>query len=179
MYEVEIKAKAKPDTLKRVQAIAMQTKELHQKDTYYAHPCRDFASTDEALRVRDTKGTFTLTYKGPKLDSTTKTRLEKNIPVTRDIYELIENLGFKKVFTVEKERHNYEVDNIEISYDVVKDLGEYIELETITEEEGTIGKARESLFSLFAQLGFEKEDSITKSYLELLLENSSGRKNER
>src|SRR3990172_5990494 len=52
-----------------------------QIDHYYAHPARDFASTDEALRVRRTDRASYLTYKGPKVDATTKTRREIELPL--------------------------------------------------------------------------------------------------
>ena len=47
-----------------------------QVDTYFSHPARDFAATDEALRIRSIDQENFVTYKGPKLDATTKTRRE-------------------------------------------------------------------------------------------------------
>ena len=47
---------------------------LTQVDCYYAHPQRDFAVTDEAFRIRAVGAENYLTYKGPKLDATTKSR---------------------------------------------------------------------------------------------------------
>ncbi len=35
-------------------------------DTYYAHPCRDFVQTGEALRIRKVDGVAHVTFKGPK-----------------------------------------------------------------------------------------------------------------
>ncbi len=29
---------------------------IHQSDQYFAHPCRDFAKSDEALRIRTVRG---------------------------------------------------------------------------------------------------------------------------
>jgi len=45
-----------------------------QIDRYFAHPVRDFSSTDEALRIRSVADENRITYKGPKIDATTKTR---------------------------------------------------------------------------------------------------------
>jgi len=178
MYEVEIKAKAKPDTLKKIQGIGVKVKETHQKDTYYNGPWRDFSYTDEALRVREAEGVLVLTYKGPKVDDSTKTRLEQKVRVCAGIFDILESLGFNKVRVVEKERHKYEFGKIKIAYDIVKGLGQYIELETLAKAED-VDKARESLFSVFYELGFSKEDSITRSYLELLLEDSNLLKGEK
>ena len=67
-------------TIARVERILLErgatlSKDCDQVDEYFNHPCRDFAVTDEALRLRkDPDGK--MTYKGPKLDRTTKTREE-------------------------------------------------------------------------------------------------------
>ncbi len=53
-------------------------------DTYYAHPSRDFAQTDEALRIRQIGSATWITYKGPKGDRTTKTRREIVMPLSAD-----------------------------------------------------------------------------------------------
>src|SRR3977135_480274 len=52
-----------------------------QLDRYYAHPCREFARTDEALRIRTVGEANYFTYKGPKLDPTTKTRRETELAI--------------------------------------------------------------------------------------------------
>src|SRR5438067_687125 len=54
---------------------------IEQLDQYFAHPCRDFAKTDEALRIRTVGDKSFVTYKGPKLDTTTKTRHELELPL--------------------------------------------------------------------------------------------------
>ena len=43
-----------------------------ERDVYYTHPGRDFAHTDEALRIRRVGHDCGPTYKGPKIDATTK-----------------------------------------------------------------------------------------------------------
>src|SRR5437867_1547125 len=47
-----------------------------QIDSYFEHPARSFAQTDEALRVRQVQSRCLITYKGPKIDAATKTRVE-------------------------------------------------------------------------------------------------------
>ena len=53
-------------------------------DLYFAHPVRDFAATDEALRLRQKGPQNRITYKGPKIDTTTKTRREIELPLAPD-----------------------------------------------------------------------------------------------
>lgn len=169
MYEVEIKAKANKDTLANIKRLGRMTKKVSEKDTYYRHPCRDFAKTDEALRVRESEGRLLLTYKGPKMDSTTKTRQEENMEVFKEIYPILASLGFKEVRKVEKKRELYTLKDALASFDSVKGLGQFMELEICAEKKSEIPKAKKKLFSVFSELGFEKNDSITSSYLELLL----------
>lgn len=52
-----------------------------QVDRYFNHPCRDFAATDEALRLRRTDGALAITWKGPRLAAATKTRREMELPL--------------------------------------------------------------------------------------------------
>src|SRR5262245_28480201 len=51
-----------------------------EADHYLNAPDRDFARTDEALRLRRIGDTNRLTYKGPRHDSTSKTRTELEVP---------------------------------------------------------------------------------------------------
>src|SRR5215216_6748467 len=52
-----------------------------QSDHYWNHPSRDFAQTDEALRLRQVGERNYITYKGPRIDATTKTRQELEFPL--------------------------------------------------------------------------------------------------
>src|SRR5262245_49585825 len=83
-FEVEQKHRVDdPDAL--IQTLATRGAALgpaiEQADTYFAHPSRDFAKTDEALRIRMVAGDGVVTFKGPKLDATTKTRREIELPI--------------------------------------------------------------------------------------------------
>ena len=126
-------------------------------DVYFAHPARDFAKTDEALRIRR-KGSFNfITYKGPKIDAATKTRREIELPLppgeqaAQAWTELIEALGFAPVGEVRKSRRKAHVDwqgrSVEISLDEVAGLGVYVELELIAEADG-LDAARSNILSL-------------------------------
>src|SRR3990172_1174758 len=84
-----------------------------QVDQYLNHPCRDFAQTDEALRIRTVGDATFVTYKGPKLDATSKTRHELELPIAGrpgEFSDLLTALGFKPVATVEKTRRPFTLD---------------------------------------------------------------------
>ncbi len=84
MYEVELKYRVAdvPEVeaaLERLGASWHGTTE--QVDRYFNHPSRDFAVTDEALRLRSTAVGVAITWKGPRLDATAKTRREIELPL--------------------------------------------------------------------------------------------------
>lgn len=144
-----------------------------EADTYYAHPARDFAQTDEALRIRRVETSAWLTYKGPKLDATTKTRRELELPLGTDPARwatLLEVLGFRPVTEVRKHRQKLHVPwqgrQVEISLDEVAEVGTFLELELVTDESDRPA-ATAVLASLAERLGLSQSER--RSYLELLL----------
>jgi adenylate cyclase class 2 len=170
---LEVEAKAHLDEPERVisSVIELGGREIYftvQRDTYYRHPGRDFAHTDEALRIREEEGRSFITYKGPKLDADTKSREELEVPLVdpRDIGMLLLRLGFEPVAVVEKRRRGFLVGTLEVCIDEVKGLGHFLEVEAKGCEDLEEGKAR--VLELLDTLGLDRMER--KSYLELLLE---------
>ena len=146
---------------------------VRQIDTYFAHPSRDFAKTDEALRTRSIGDQHFITYKGPRIDSETKTRKELELPLATTATEfsaILQAVGFQQVSSVRKSRRSasYSLDErkFEIDLDDVDDLGSFVELETICDEE-QVAAAVSSVSQLAEKLGLSGAER--RSYLELLL----------
>jgi adenylate cyclase class 2 len=159
-----------------------------QVDRYFNHPSRDFAVTDEALRLRRTDDTLAITWKGPRLDATAKTRREIElmlaqaavpaaagvkpaVPAALDRWtELLEALGFRQVREVAKRRRLATVvwqgAAIEIAIDHVVGLGDFMELELQADASG-IAAAGAGVESLARELGCTNPER--RSYLEMLL----------
>ena len=145
-------------------------------DLYLAHPARDFSQTDEALRIRRQGTSNWITYKGPKIDRTTKTRreIELSLPPGEESAAawvgLLEALGFLPVAEVHKVRRKFEIRwqdrRAEGCLDDVEGLGSFAELELIVEE-ADVEAAKARIASLAEGLGFEVSER--RSYLELLL----------
>jgi adenylate cyclase class 2 len=152
---------------------------LVQADEYFAHPCRDFAHTDEALRIRAMGQSYCLTYKGPKLDPQTKTRRELEIPlsggpeIAQQFRELIVALGFRPVAVVRKDRRAAHVVfngfDVNLALDDVPPLGRFVELE-ISAADAVLEPAQQALHQLAEQLGLTRNER--RSYLELLLQRA-------
>ena len=190
MYEVELKFPVADPWAIEERLVVLQARlhePVNQTDRYFAHPCRDFARTDEALRLRRDGDEVVITWKGPRIDAGTKTRREIELPlagrlpergeqsdpadVTIDRWtELLESLGFRPVATVAKRRRpagvHWQGMQVDVALDRVAGLGDYLELE-LQATEADLPQARACLESLARELGLG--DSERRSYLELLL----------
>lgn len=164
--------------LKTAGAVAQPVE--HQTDTYFAHPQRDFAETNEALRTRrlDQDGRiarFECTYKGPRLPGPTKTRQEWNSTIDRDdadsFHRTLTALGFREVATVAKTRRPFRLRWRERDYSICLDhidrLGNFLEVETLVEHDHELEAARTELPELAEQLA--AGELVTASYLRLVL----------
>ncbi|MFW6434937.1 MAG: class IV adenylate cyclase [Halovenus sp.] len=174
MYEVELKVRADHDTVRgRLDEIGAQRVDtVTQEDVYYDAPDRDFAETDEALRIRTETADETetrLTYKGPLVERESKTRQEAETAVAdpAEIRAILDGLGYEPAATVRKEREQYTVDGCTVTLDAVDGLGEFVEAEL--EIEDGIDDARGRLETVLERLGLDPADQIRTSYLGLLL----------
>ena len=139
------------------------------EDIYLNHPNRDFRSTDEALRIRKVNSHIELTYKGPKINTKSKTREEINAEVNEaNILDIFLKLDFTIGGRVNKRREKWEMNDILINLDKVEKLGNFLELEIIASSEDGIDELINQLYDLASQLGLDPEQQITKSYLELI-----------
>lgn len=210
MYEVELKVPVDAETTRsRLRDRgAERIKTLQQVDTYYDAPDREFAETDEALRIRverpvsgddvnqeengrleeksvrtdqdreeddpngtDPDETARLTYKGPLIDSSSKTREEHETVVDdkRETAAIFERLGYTPAATVEKDREYYALEGYTLTLDRVADVGEFLEIECEVSAENDVQSAREGAEEVLGTLGLEPDDQIRTSYLGLLL----------
>lgn len=172
MIEIEIKARADHDALKNrlKQEGASLEKTVEQTDIYFNAPDRDFGKTDEALRLRNEGDQIFLTYKGKKLDPLSKTRKEVDVEVAdfAKMEELISCLRYRETLRVHKIRDLYNIDGALVCLDNVDGLGEFVELETLAVDEGSIPQRRDFLIGTLRRLGVTGE-LIRESYLEMLL----------
>jgi adenylate cyclase class 2 len=179
MFEVELKFPLSDPGLvhKRLQEFgATPQPAVEQADLYFNHPCRDFAQTDEALRIRSQGDRQVLTYKSALVDSQTKTRREIEIVLgpaeTRErISEVLTLLGFTSVFEVRKVRHPQHLTwrdrEYEVAFDDVAGLGRFVEVETLADIQDRAA-AIQDILALSSELGLSRPEQ--RSYLRLLLE---------
>jgi adenylate cyclase, class 2 len=180
-YEVEVKFRSVDhetlaDLLKQMGARADGA--VDHEDLYFNHPVRDFAETNEALRIRRVGDANRITYKGPKHAGPTKTRKEIEIAVAEGaevfhrLVELFKILGFRPVATVRKRRETfhltYQEHAIEIALDVAQGLGAFAEIETIASGMADLPAAQQAVLALAAALGLTEVEP--RSYLRMAIE---------
>ena len=195
MIEVEIKVRITDPELMRkcfIEEQGIYKFSLTHEDTYFNMPngLRDFKKTDEALRLRksvkfikNNKGEDPIsevyfTYKGKKLDTSTKTREEIDLLIEdyEKMKRILSLLGFIEVLSIKKEREFFKFDyknySIEALIDFLPILNQYfIEVEYLTESSVEVEEIQNLLFEFLNLFGIKREDSVRKSYLELVIEN--------
>lgn len=183
MLEVELKFRLADETALREQLkpfAVLWDEPQEQVDCYFNHPARDFAQTDEAVRLRRMGEDNVITYKGPKLDTATKTRREIELAIAggseglAGFGELLEALSFRRVAEVRKMRtkghFHWQGFAVELGLDEVTGLGRFVEIE-IQAADDLLPQARQAILELAAAL--QLGESERRSYLRMLL-NLSG-----
>jgi adenylate cyclase, class 2 len=163
-------------------------------DTYFRHPCRDFAATREALRIRRVTTRSVnhegltrestearVTYKGPHLPGLVKARrelewsLEPSDAGGNNLEALLVHLGFEPVASVKKQRSSSQLmragREVTIALDEVESVGSFVEVEVLAVGEDDVAAAREIVAGVASELGLQSPE--IRSYLSLLLSRTS------
>lgn len=149
-------------------------------DHYFNASDRDFAQTDEAVRLRRIGSANFLTYKGPKIDRLTKTRKEVELSLAdgaetaAQAVHFLTSLGYRPVAVVSKTRTVYTFSrnghHIEVCLDDVGAVGQFVEIE-IRADESQFESARSTLMATVEDLGLTQMER--QSYLQMFLKQSS------
>ena len=159
--------------------------ETREDDLFFRCESLGFPEEGKSLRVRRRGEYLAVTFKGPKLDSATKTREEIELPLALDgrnvedaretWIRFLTKLGFVPAASVAKSRRRaavvYAGRSFEITLDRLDGVGVFTELETIAEEV-EFERARETTLEFARSLGLE--NPIVASYLALALEAAIG-----
>jgi len=179
-YEVELKFRLPDPALvlrKLRQWNAQVGDEETQADQYFAHPSRDFATTNEALRIRSIGDVNRITYKGPVIDQATKTRHESELlfesgpDAAEQLAQIWEKLGFRRVRVVRKVRQTFHLiwagRSLQVCFDKLEGLGDFLEIETLAETEDKLD-AQQAILAFARELHLG--ESERRSYLEMLIQ---------
>lgn len=150
---------------------------LQEADHYFNAPDRDFAKTDEAVRVRRIGTSNRITYKGPRQKGPAKTRTEIEVGLAEGtaaaegFCRLLVCLGYRPTAVVRKVRIASRFPrgdfDLEVCLDEVEKVGRFVEVEIVASEE-KLAAAQHVLQEVAGELGLSKSER--RSYLEMLLE---------
>jgi adenylate cyclase class 2 len=153
---------------------------VEEADHYFNAPDRDFAKTDEALRLRCIGEQNRITYKGPKQSGPAKTRTEIEIGIdsgttaAEQFRQLVQHLGYRPTAVVKKRRMvcDFERDGfaLQMCCDEVETLGRFIEIEIVAEP-AEKQQAETILLDVARELGLPASER--RSYLEMVLAKQS------
>ena len=155
---------------------AAEVPAINEADHYFNAPDRDFATTDEAFRLRRVGELNRITYKGPKQPGVVKTRSEIEIALepgraaAEQFIQLVQHLGYRPTAVVRKRRtcHDLTRDGfaLQVCCDEVESLGAFVEVEIVASPADK-PRAEATLQAVAADLGLT--NSERRSYLEMLL----------
>ena len=184
--EIKLKIRNKTQVMDSLKTIGfLKDRYVVEKDIYYTSEHHDFAALGEALRIRKVKDlesqreTSVITYKGAKLDQVSMTRqeLETEVGDGETVRKILEQIGFRPVSPVEKQRQYLQKDNMTACLDEVKGLGNYLELEILTDTEEKRTEALKQIDDVLEVLGYSMKDTTRTSYLSMLMKKDKDGRN--
>lgn len=170
--EIEIKLKVNEEEYSRILNIiknnSVNKRNVNQIDTYYTLINKKL--NQEWLRIRNENGKYIFNYK-KKIDNSHYEKYDVLIDNFNNLNIILNTLGSKQIGTINKNRTIYIYkDKYEFSFDIVKDIGIFIEIELINKS-NDFEKDFFDLLNLLEDLKIDLNIIDRKKYIDYLEEN--------
>lgn len=170
--EIEIKLKVNEEEYSRILNIiknnSVNKRNVNQIDTYYTLTNKKL--NQEWLRIRNENGKYIFNYK-KKIDNSHYEKYDVLIDNFNNLNIILNTLGSKQIGTINKNRIIYIYkDKYEFSFDIVKDIGIFIEIELINKS-NDFEKDFYDLLNLLEDLKIDLNIVDRKKYIDYLEEN--------
>jgi len=171
---IEVEAKARVSSFEEYRKIARRIGKYvgrkRKKDDYYTlEDLNDYPK--KCLRIRKLDGVYQINFKQRISDEDNvdaKKETEFRVSNIKDFLALLEEFGFKKWVTKEKETELYEIrKNFHIELNKVKGLGNFVEIEYLAKP-NEINRSRKEVEKVLEKMGISKEEIVTSGYTKLL-----------
>lgn len=144
--------------------------EKRQTDEYFSPAHRDFLSPrpiEEWFRLREAEGGCSLNYKKWHYDASGESHycdeFETKLDDSDSAKKIFAALDFRPLVVVEKTRKIWNYKDYEIAFDAVKDLGNFVEIEYIGQDDKTDpAKITKEMVDFLNGIGVGK---ITRNYV--------------
>lgn len=169
--EIEIKLKVNEEEYSRILNIiknnSVNKRNVNQIDTYYTLTNKKL--NQEWLRIRNENGKYIFNYK-KKIDNSHYEKYDVLIDNFNNLNIILNTLGSKQIGTINKNRTIYIYkDKYEFSFDIVKDIGMFIEIELINKS-NDFEKDFFDLLNLLEDLKIDLNIVDRKKYIDYLEE---------
>jgi adenylate cyclase class 2 len=182
MREIEVKARISDQKalLAALKKLGCRfSKSVHQHDFVYVKkvgPIKIYNSNEAFLRIRikDNKKIL-FTYKKKGVNDLDSIEHELEIDSKDEMEQALLHMGHKKALEIKKRRMTASHKGLEICIDEVEDLGSFIEVEKLTEEDVNSTAVQEELFSFLESIGVDRKDRVMHGYDILTLQKLDAR----
>lgn len=139
---------------------------IHQKDIIFVPDLNDTANGEGKIfvRIRKQNEKKIITLKKQSKVIMQSKEIEFGISDIDKAYDFLETIGFKEWVTVEKKRIETAYKEFNICIDHVKRLGDFIEIEILSEEENQTEFYEKKILSIAKELGIPIENRINNYY---------------
>ena len=167
--EIEIKLKVDNNEYNRILNLLEQTsinkRNVNQIDTYYT---KDGVSlNNEWLRIRNEEGKYIFNYK-KKINNSKFDKYDVLIDNTNNLNKILLALGYKQIGTITKKRVTYLYkDAYEFSFDILDNIGKFIEIEFINKSNDSI-KDFTNLLGILKELKIDLNMVDQKKYIDYI-----------
>lgn len=168
--EIEVKAKIKSpkDIIAKLKKLGCKiSKPIIQDDTIFARyhgSSTRHHSGENILRIRRANNKILFTVKQSQKNELDCIEHEISVDDAKETRSIIEMLGYKEKVRVCKTRIKTRYNGWEICVDEVKGLGNFMEVEEITNGETDSKKVQEKLFCFLETLGVKRADQVMNGY---------------
>jgi len=139
-----------------------------QRDAFFADAQSRLIDAGYGLRIRRQTGggasKALLTLKGPKAPSRYKVRPETEVEIAdpEAMESILDQLGYRRLLVIEKDRRSWHLDGCEVCLDRVARLGTFVEVE---------GPDEQTIQRVLVRLGLDGLEPIRAGYARLVREH--------
>jgi predicted adenylyl cyclase CyaB len=119
------------------------------------------------IRKQGDKTILTLKHKASHR-SRDNHELELEIADAVEMAKILERVGYTRDVNIYKTRQTATWDGYELCLDTLRDYGDFIEIECLTDETADVEKVEAELWSMLQKLGIDEQDRFDKGYDQLV-----------
>lgn len=180
MREIEVKAKLrnKNEFLEKAATLGIKFGQPYtQNDTTYESDLPKDHPDWNIFRIRKQNGKTILTMKYKASNRPRDNHEHESVIEDPDaVAAMLQRLRYQHSMQLTKTRQTASYEGLELCLDSVNNLGDFIEVEKLTDENADVDEVRRDLWSLLVKLGNHEEDRVFRGYDTLLQEVISSKR---